>query len=108
MFGKLILGVLIENGGEMSTITGAGYWPDANGFTPGGDWLGTITGGTTISGTWQLLSTEGNWADVPDNNTGSATVTGAWSNRVAANRGEVFRFDCLAATGTWDISATLV
>ena len=82
----------------MATITDTGNYPDDDGFVPANDVTVLVTGGTTISATFQFKDSEGVWADVPEAN---ATISGDWGHAINGGRNIRFRINVTAVTGTW-------
>lgn len=92
----------------MGTITSAdngGYYPDANGFQSGGDWICSILGGTTINAQIQIKTVNGNWLVLPQS---EATITGAVDIPIVSKRNTWFRIYVISATGTWDVDVSAI
>lgn len=82
------------------TITSAndgGYIPET-GFAPGGNFILTISGGTSIDAVLQKRNAAGNFFDVPE---AGATISSTWQYEVKAATDDVFRIAVVSATGSW-------
>lgn len=84
----------------MGTITTTGYYPDANGFWPGGSWIGKIAGGTTINAVVES-TVNGVWMTEPGE---GVAIIGTWSQEIPADSAERFRYNVLSVSGVWQES----
>lgn len=84
----------------MMAITTTGYYPSADGFRPGGPWVGKIRGGTTINAVLES-KVEGVWGPEPGD---AAAITGSWTETIQAGPDEWFRYAVAAVSGPWNES----
>lgn len=94
----------MSSGGSFTiTSSNDGTAVPTDGFRPGGNFLLSITGGTTIAATLQKRNPASNFVDIP-NDDSLSTIGGAWEHEVLAAHDDVFKINVTSATGTWQVS----
>ena len=81
----------------MATITSADNGTRLE-FIPNGDFILSVTGGTTIAAVLQFKDSEGAWEDVPD---ATATIAADYMQDIKAQSQREYAVSVTTATGTW-------
>lgn len=94
----------MSSGGGFS-ITSADDGTDvpADGFTPGGNFLLTVLGGTTIAAEILIKKRDGTFHKIPDDD-GYSDITGDYARPILATTDDVFKIAVDTATGTWEVA----